>query len=93
MKLDKNEIYENSYGFMMYGSNDTGTKTITNTSIKNNEFGFDEGSASTRNGAILISNSTIKKTVRTLVFTQAKLKLHRRLSSSFITKKSMKIKL
>ncbi|GDX23586.1 hypothetical protein LBMAG10_02510 [Actinomycetes bacterium] len=75
MKLDKNEIYENSYGFMMYGSNDTGTKTITNTSIKNNEFGFDEGSASTRNGAILISNSTIKKNGQNLGLYTGKVKI------------------
>jgi hypothetical protein len=59
MKLDHDNIYGNSYGFMMYGSSNTGTKTITNTTIKNNLFGFDEGSSSTHNGPILISNSLI----------------------------------
>jgi hypothetical protein len=75
MKLDKNEIYENSYGFMMYGSSETGTKTITNTSIKNNEFGFDEGSASTHNGSILISNSAIKKNGQNLGLYTGKVKI------------------
>jgi hypothetical protein len=60
MKLDHVSIYENSYGFMMYGSSNGGKKTITNTTIKNNSFGFDEGSSSTQNGSILISNSTIR---------------------------------
>jgi len=44
----------------MYGSSNVGKKTITNTIIKNNSFGFDEGSSSTQNGSILISNSTIR---------------------------------
>ena len=60
MKLDHVSIYENAYGFMMYGSSNVGTRTITNTTIKNNSFGFDEGSSSTRNGPIVISNSTIR---------------------------------
>jgi hypothetical protein len=66
MKLDHDSIHGNSYGFMMYGSGDAGTKTITNTSITNNLFGFDEGSASTHNGAISISSSYIKKNNRDL---------------------------
>ncbi len=75
MKLDKNSIYGNSYGFMMYGSSDTGTKTITNTSIKNNAFGFDEGSASTHNGSILISNSAIKNNGKNLGLYTGKVKI------------------
>jgi len=60
MKLDHDSIYENAYGFMMYGSSELGTRTITNTTIKNNSVGFDEGSSSTHNGSIVISNSTIR---------------------------------
>jgi hypothetical protein len=59
MKLDHDNIHGNSFGFMMYGSGDVGTKSITNTRIKNNLFGFDEGSAATRNGVIIISHSAI----------------------------------
>lgn len=59
MKLDHDTITGNSYGFMMYGSSQSGTKTISNTTIKNNLFGFDEGSAATHNGPILISHSII----------------------------------
>lgn len=60
MKLDKDTISGNVYGFMMYGSSLDGKKTITNTTIKNNEYGIDEGSARNKNGPILISNSIIK---------------------------------
>lgn len=60
MKLDKDTISGNVYGFMMYGSSPIGKKTITNTTIKNNEYGIDEGSAKNKNGPILISNSLIK---------------------------------
>jgi hypothetical protein len=66
MKLDHDSIYGNSYGFMMYGSTNAGVKSITNTSITNNLFGFDEGSALTHNGAISINNSYIKKNNRDL---------------------------
>jgi hypothetical protein len=46
---------------MMYGSSGAGSRTITNTTITNNDFGFDEGSAATKNGAITITHSFIKK--------------------------------
>lgn len=60
MKLDNLVIKDNAYGFMMYGSSESGEKTIKNTTITNNDFGFDEGSSFTRNGVINISNSFIK---------------------------------
>jgi hypothetical protein len=46
---------------MMYGSSDAGTRTIKNTTITNNDFGFDEGGSYRQNGVITISNSYIKK--------------------------------
>lgn len=61
MKLINDNIHDNSYGFMMYGSSTIGTRSITNTSIANNNFGFDEGGASTKNGVITISHSYIKQ--------------------------------
>lgn len=61
MKLDHVSITGNSFGFMMHGSSDIGSKTISNTEIKNNLFGFDEGSKSTHNGVIVITNSSISK--------------------------------
>ena len=61
MRLDNVLIGNNSYGFMMYGSSDAGVRTIKNTTITNNDFGFDEGSSYTKNGVITISNSYIKK--------------------------------
>lgn len=60
MKLDRVVMENNAYGFMMYGSSDSGVRTITNTTITNNDFGFDEGASFTKNGAISISNSFIK---------------------------------
>jgi hypothetical protein len=72
MKLDKDTISGNVYGFMMYGSSLEGKKTITNTIIKNNEYGIDEGSAKNKNGTIFISNSTIKDNGKDLqIFTGA----------------------
>jgi len=72
MKLDKDTISGNVYGFMMYGSSLEGKKTITNTTIKNNEYGIDEDSARNKNGPIFISNSTIKDNVKDLqLFTTA----------------------
>lgn len=61
MQLDNVDIENNAYGFMMYGSSDAGTKTIKNTTITNNDFGFDEGGSYRQNGVITISNSYIKK--------------------------------
>ncbi len=61
MKLNNDNIHDNAYGFMMFGSSNIGTRTITNTSISNNNFGFDEGGASTKNGVITISHSYIKR--------------------------------
>lgn len=61
MKLDSVQIHDNAFGFMMYGSSGAGSRTITNTTITNNDFGFDEGSAATKNGAITITHSFIKK--------------------------------
>jgi len=61
MKLANDNIHDNAYGFMMYGSSTVGVRSITNTSITNNNFGFDEGSASTKNGPISISHSYIRK--------------------------------
>ena len=60
MKLDRVVMENNAYGFMMYGSSDSGLRTITNTTITNNDFGFDEGSSFTKNGPIKISNSFLK---------------------------------
>ncbi len=64
MQLDGVNIENNAYGFMMYGSADAGTRIITNTTITNNDFGFDEGSSFTKNGAITISNSYIKNNTK-----------------------------
>lgn len=64
MQLDGVNIENNAYGFMMYGSADAGTRIITNTTITNNDFGFDEGSSYTKNGAITISNSYIKNNTK-----------------------------
>ncbi|CAN2188706.1 hypothetical protein MCEGKSH29_00473 [Candidatus Nanopelagicaceae bacterium] len=61
MQLDNVNIENNAYGFMMYGSSDAGARTIKNTTITNNDFGFDEGGTYTKNGAILISGSYIAK--------------------------------
>lgn len=61
MELDGVDIENNAFGFMMYGSSDAGVRTIKNTTITNNDFGFDEGSSGTKNGVITISNSYIKK--------------------------------
>jgi hypothetical protein len=61
MRLDNVLIENNAYGFMMYGSSNAGVRTIKNTTITNNDFGFDEGGSFTRNGLITISNSYIKK--------------------------------
>jgi len=50
-------IHDNSYGFMLYGSGSTGTRSITYSNIFSNvAYGADEGSTSTVNGAITISN-------------------------------------
>ena len=50
-------IHDNSYGFMLYGSGSTGTRTISMSNIFSNvEWGADEGSASTVNGLITIEN-------------------------------------
>jgi hypothetical protein len=75
MKLDRDTISNNAYGFMMYGSSDKGVKTISNTTIQNNQFGFDEGSSSTRNGAIVISKSLISKNSRDLGLYTGKVKI------------------
>lgn len=61
MQLDNVDIENNAYGFMMYGSTDAGVRTIKNTTITNNDFGFDEGGTYIKNGVITISNSYIKK--------------------------------
>ncbi|MCX6436945.1 MAG: hypothetical protein NTW39_06040 [Actinobacteria bacterium] len=66
MQLDGVNIENNAYGFMMYGSSDAGARTITNTTITNNDFGFDEGASSIKNGAITISNSYIKNNKKDL---------------------------
>jgi hypothetical protein len=57
------------------GSSNTGTKTISNTTIKNNLFGFDEGSSSTHNGPILISNSLISGNNQNLGLYTGKVKI------------------
>jgi hypothetical protein len=75
MQLDHDTIYGNSYGFMMYGSSTAGTKSITHTSIKNNDFGFDEGSASTHNGSIVIAQSTIQNNGQNLGLYTGKVRL------------------
>jgi len=61
MHLDNVNIENNAYGFMMYGSANDGVRTITNSTITNNDFGFDEGTTYTKNGVITISNSYIQK--------------------------------
>lgn len=60
MELDSVDIENTAYGFMLYGSSDTGVRTIVNTTRTNNDDGFDEGSSYTKNGVITISNSYIK---------------------------------
>lgn len=60
MSLNNVQISDNAFGFMMYGSDKLGIRNITQTVITNNDFGFDEGSASTRQGKISISQSYIK---------------------------------
>ncbi|CAN2188073.1 hypothetical protein MCETOYE15_00454 [Candidatus Nanopelagicaceae bacterium] len=60
MQLDNVNLENNAYGFMMYGSSNEGVRTIKNTTITNNDYGFDEGSNYTKNGVITISNSYIK---------------------------------
>jgi hypothetical protein len=51
------DIHDNSYGFMLYGSSNTGTRSITYSNIYNNiAYGADEGSANTVNGLITISD-------------------------------------
>lgn len=61
MTLKNVSIDNNAYGFMMYGSSESGIRSIKDTTITNNDFGFDEGSTFTKNGTITISNSYIKK--------------------------------
>ena len=75
MKLDRDKIYGNSYGFMMYGSSNVGIKTITNTKIQKNNFGFDEGSKSTQNGVIIISHSLISDNNQNLGLYTGKVKI------------------
>ena len=75
MILNNNYIFDNAYGFMMYGSSKSGTRKITQTTITNNTFGFDEGSASTRNGAISISRSYIKGNGKDLGLYTGKVKI------------------
>lgn len=75
MKLLNDNIHGNSYGFMMYGSADSGVKTITNTRITHNLFGFDEGSAATHNGVIVISNSAISHNGQNLGLYTGKVKI------------------
>ena len=75
MSLRNDKIQDNSYGFMMYGSSKLGTKTISNTSITNNSTGFDEGSPSTRNGAITISHSYISGNGKDLALYTGKVKV------------------
>jgi hypothetical protein len=75
MILKNNYISDNAYGFMMYGSSKSGTRKITRTTITNNAFGFDEGSASTRNGAITISQSYIKGNGKDLGLFTGKVKI------------------
>jgi hypothetical protein len=55
--VDHANLHGNSYGFMLYGSGSTGTRTISASNIyANAAYGADEGSASTVNGAITIEN-------------------------------------
>lgn len=75
MKLNNDTIHGNSYGFMMYGSSNSGSKSISNTSIKNNLVGFDEGSASTHNGVIMISHSAISSNGQDLGLYTGKVKI------------------
>ena len=50
-------IHDNSFGFMLYGSGSTGTRTIASSNIYSNaDYGADEGSAATMNGLITIEN-------------------------------------
>jgi hypothetical protein len=51
------DIHDSSYGFMLYGSSMTGTRTIASSNIYNNvAYGADEGSAGTVNGNITFEN-------------------------------------
>ena len=75
MVLANDYIFNNAYGFMMYGSSEASTRNITDTTITNNSFGFDEGSAYNRNGAITISHSYIKGNDKDLGLYTGKVKL------------------
>ncbi len=60
LALDHVNIHGNSYGFMMYETSKTGTKTIVNSNIVDNrDFGIDEGSRFNSNGPITIRNTYI----------------------------------
>lgn len=87
MKLNNDNIHDNSYGFMMYGSSTIGTRSITNTSIANNNFGFDEGGASTKNGVITISHSYIKKNGQDLGLATGKVLITKPLTSDPFAKR------
>ena len=51
--IDHANIHGNSYGFMLYGSGSTGTRTVGFSNIVSNaSYGADEGSAQTVNGPI-----------------------------------------
>ncbi len=75
MVLTNDYIFDNAYGFMMYGSSKTGVRKITQTTITNNSFGFDEGSAATRNGAISITESYVKGNGKDLGLYTGKVKI------------------
>lgn len=75
MVLNNDYIFDNAYGYMMYGSSTVGIRKITQTTITNNAFGFDEGSASTRNGNITITKSYIKGNGKDLGLYTGKVKI------------------
>jgi hypothetical protein len=55
--IDHANLHGNSYGFMLYGSGATGTRTVSSSNIFSNAaYGADEGSASTVNGPITFEN-------------------------------------
>ncbi len=75
MTLNNDYIFDNAFGYMMYGSSKLGTRKITQTTITNNSFGFDEGSTSTRNGTITITKSYIKGNDKDLALYTGKVKI------------------
>ncbi len=75
MSLTNDYIFDNAYGYMMFGSSKSGIRKITQTTITNNAFGFDEGGSTTNNGSISIIGSYIKGNGKDLGLYTGKVKI------------------